>query len=90
MNGGHKGGFRGGSKSGVEKQRKMLLLDDDKIEVLVAFEPYFLKYLHDHLNSNNVSNLRKIMLQIQTDMCYAKYREEKLIIAMLNPRLNKG
>ncbi len=82
---GHFGGFRGGSYSGVERQKQLLLLEEDEIYVLVAFEPFFLKYLHEQVNRNNFSNM---ISPLQSDMLLGKYLEEKSIIAMLNPKLN--
>ena len=86
---GHFGGFRGGSYSGVEKQKQLLQLEDEKIFVLVAFDAFFLKYLHEQVKKVDINNFNKMITPFQSDMLTAKYLEEKSIIAMFNPKLNK-
>lgn len=86
----HEGGFRGGSKSGIERQFSMLQLKQDRINVYVAFKPYFLNYIYQNKNIFNLSGGANLLQPIDTNMRIAKYREEKLIIAIMDPLLNKG
>ncbi len=85
---GHFGGFRGGSNSGVEKQKQLLHLDEDRIDIFIAFQPFFLKYLHEKVKSVDGNNFSKMFYPIHNDMMLAKYLEEKSIISMFNPKLN--
>ena len=51
--GGHEGGFRGGNKSGIERQKSMLALNESRIDVHVAFKPLFSNYIQQ---SNHALN----------------------------------
>lgn len=81
---GHEGGFRGGSKSGVERQKSMFALNDNRIDVYVAFKPLFSNYIQQ---SNNA--ISRLMLPTTNNMIVARKREEALIIGLMNPILNK-
>lgn len=81
---GHEGGFRGGSKSGIERQKSMLALNESRIDVYVAFKPLFSNYIQQ---SNNA--ISRLMSPTTNNMIVARKREEALIIGLMNPILNK-
>lgn len=82
--GGHEGGFRGGSESGIERQKSMLALNESRIDVYVAFKPLFSNYIQQ---SNNA--ISRLMIPTTNNMIVARKREEALIIGLMNPILNK-
>ena len=81
---GHESGFRGGSKSGVERQKSILALNENRIDVYVAFKPLLIKYLQQSTN-----NFARLMVPSNDDMILGRKREEALIIGIMNPILNK-
>ena len=84
MVGGHEGGFRGGSKSGIERQKSMLALNESRIDVYVAFKPLFSNYIQQLNNA-----ISRLMSPTTNNMIVARKREEALIIGLMNPILNK-
>ena len=80
----HEGGFRGGSKSGVERQANILTLNMGRIDVFVAFEPFFSSYLKEIENTP----LYEILSPVDDNIDFAMKREENLFIGILNPLLN--
>lgn len=80
---GHEGGFRGGSKSGLERQKNMLALNEDRIDVYVAFKPFLSTYLQQ-----SKGNFHHLMVPSDDNMILARKREEALIIGLMNPILN--
>jgi hypothetical protein len=80
----HEGGFRGGSKSGIERQKNLLKLDKNRFDVYVAFEPFLSIHLQKMINNTN-----DIFFEpIEKDQSKAMKREEKLIISIFDPILN--
>ena len=72
----------------LSKYRSVLHLDEDRIDIFIAFQPFFLKYLHEKVTSVDGNNFSKMFYQITNDMMLVKYLEEKSIISMFNPKLN--
>ena len=81
----HEGGFRGGSKSGVERQASILALNQNRFDVYVAFKPLFSSYLKEKQNQI----IKELLSPIDDDIDFAMKREENLLIGILNPVLNK-
>ena len=82
---GHEGGFRGGSPSGVERQASILALNQNRVDVYVAFNPFFSNYLMGIENAM----ISELLSPLDDDKDLAMKREENLIIGILNPELNK-
>jgi hypothetical protein len=88
MTQGHIGGFRGGSHSGIEKQKIMLELNVNRIDVLVTFKPFFSKYFDDNINKYFDGEFKSIIPSLNEDMNNSRYFEEKLLISIFKPILN--
>tara|TARA_B110001452_G_C15082780_1_gene377761 strand:+ start:150 stop:620 length:471 start_codon:yes stop_codon:yes gene_type:complete len=82
---GHESGFRGRSQSGVERQASILALNQNRVDVFVAFNSFFFNYLMEIKNTM----ISELLSPLDNDKNLAMKREENLIIALLNPELNK-
>jgi hypothetical protein len=86
---GHVGGFRGGSKSGIEKQKMLLVLNAERIDIYACHEPFFSKYISNNIKTHFTSDFNALIPPLNEDMRNSRYIEEKLLIAIFTPILNK-
>ncbi len=89
MTKGHIGGFRGGSKSGIEKQKMLLALKAERIDIYACHEPFFSKYIGNNIKTHFTSDFNALIPPLNEDMHSSRHIEEKLLIAIFKPILNK-